>query len=86
MSLFSKNKSVPAPEITYDEVITYLRDLAQPDYTKILKVVSTYRDADKKVKKILNIRDEAIEDADIADLLIDDEPTNPKAAKVAKKK
>ena len=54
MSLFSKRKSEPAPEITYDELVTYLRDLAQPDHTKILKVVKTYRDADKKVKKILN--------------------------------
>lgn len=86
MSLFRK-KPAPAPaEISYDDVITYLRDLEQADYTKALKVVSTYRDADKKVKKILNIKDESIEDTELADLLIEDEiPTPPKPKKAGKK-
>ncbi len=57
MRLFSKSKAAPAPEITYDEVVDYLRDLAQTDYTKIIKVVGIYRDADKSVKKVLNIQD-----------------------------
>lgn len=84
MSLFSKKKTVPAPEIGYQDVLDYLRDLEQPDYTKILKVVKTYRDADKKVKKILNIKDEAILEPEFADLLIEDDisakPTKPKKA------
>lgn len=78
-----KRKQQPAHEceITYDDVVEYLRDLEQADYTKILKVVSTYRDADKKVKRILNIKDEPQDDSldmeleDISDLLLeDDEP------------
>lgn len=57
-----KRKQQPAHEcqITYDDVVGYLRDLEQVDYTKILKVVNTYREADKKVKKILNIKDEPV--------------------------
>ena len=86
MSLFRK-KSAPVVEFGYQDAVDYLRDLEQPDYTKILKVVKTYRDADKKVKKILNIKDEAILEPEFADLLIEDDipakPTKPK--KTAKK-
>lgn len=85
--LFSKRKQ-PAHqcEISYDDVVTYLRDLEQADHTKILKVVSTYREADKKVKKILNIKDETIdlEDDDLGSLLIEDEIPTPKKAKAKK--
>lgn len=86
--LFSKRKQ-PAHqcEISYDDVVTYLRDLEQADHTKILKVVSTYREADKKVKKILNIKDEPIDlDDDIGDLLLEDElPLKTETPKKAKK-
>lgn len=79
MGLFNK-KPAPLPEITYDEVVTYLRDLAQPDYTKILKVVGIYRDADKGVKKVLGIKENAVTDPntadEIADLLLDDDDTS----------
>lgn len=72
--LFRKRKPQHICEISYDDVVTYLRDLEQVDYTKILKVVSTYREADKKVKKILNIKNEPLElDDDVGDLLIEDE-------------
>lgn len=86
--LFRKRKPSHTCEITYDDVVTYLRDLEQTDYTKILKVVSTYREADKKVKKILNIKDEALElDDDIGDLLIEDElPLKTEKPKKAAKK
>ena len=94
MGLFNK-KPAHTCEISYDDVVSYLRDLEQPDYSKILKVVSTYRDADKKVKKILNIKDEPIE-AELDNLLMDDDTTlgnflddepvkKPKAKKAAKK-
>lgn len=100
MSLFSKRKPAPVAEFGYQDAVDYLRDLAQPDYAKILKVVNTYREADKKVKKILNIKDEPIDDEPLLeDLLLDDdtevgnflddEPpkktAKPKAKKVAKK-
>lgn len=71
MGLFNK-KPAHICEISYDDVVTYLRDLEQVDYTKILKVVSTYREADKKVKKILNIKDEPI-DTELDNLLMDDD-------------
>ena len=98
MSLFSKRKSEPAPETTYDDVVDYMRCLEQTDYTKLLKVVTIYRDADKGVKKVLNIKDvptdinhieplSLLEDDDTElGNFLDGEPTNPKAAKVAKKK
>lgn len=72
-----RKKPAPIAETSYDDVVTYLRDLEQTDYTKILKVVSTYREADKKVKKILNIKDEEKFDDDIANLLIDDDEVVP---------
>lgn len=87
MRLFKKVQPVKA-ETTYQDCIDYLRDLEQPDYTKILKVVKTYREADKKVKKILNIKDETFTDEpELADLLIEDEiPVKPKAKKAAQKR
>lgn len=72
MSLFSKKKIVPAPEITYDDVVDYLRDLPQSDYTKILKVVTIYREADKGVKKVLGIKENSVTDPATADMLADD--------------
>lgn len=86
MGLFTK-KPAHKCEISYDDVVTYLRDFEQADYTKILKVVSTYREADKKVKKILNIKDESFDDEPLLeDLLIEDElPAKPKAKRAAKK-
>ena len=93
MGLFNK-KPAHICQISYDDVVTYLRDLEQADYSKILKVVSTYREADKKVKKILNIKDEPV-DTQLDNLLdddtslgnfLDDEPApKPKAKKAAKK-
>lgn len=99
MGLFNKKPSHIC-EISYDDVVTYLRDMEQQDYTKILKVVSTYRDADKKVKKILNIKENDVTDPATADALaeyflsdtdtslgnfLEDEPA-PKPPKKAKKK
>jgi len=74
MRLFNK-KSEPVVETSYDDVVTYLRDLEQADYTKIIKVVETYRDADKKVKKILGIKNtpDADPDDDIAAAFLDDD-------------
>lgn len=73
MGLFNK-KPAHQCEISYDDVVTYLRDLAQPDYTKILKVVNLYRDADKGVKKVLGIKDTpALEDMPLEDFLSDDD-------------
>ena len=93
MGLFNK-KPAHICQISYDDVVTYLRDLEQADYSKILKVVSTYREADKKVKKILNIKDVPV-DTQLDNLLdddtslgnfLDDEPApKPKAKKAAKK-
>lgn len=84
MGLFSKKQPAPVAETGYQDVVDYLRDLEQADYTKILKVVKTYREADKKVKKILNIKDEAITEPEFADLLLEDEvpakTTKPKKA------
>lgn len=94
MGLFNK-KPAHRCEISYDDVVTYLRDLEQVDYTKILKVVSTYREADKKVKKILNIKDEPIEteldnllmddDTSLGNFLDDEPPAKPKGKKAARK-
>jgi len=76
MGLFNK-KSAPVAETSYQDVVDYLRDINQQDYTKILKVVSTYREADKKVKKILNIKDEPLELGFSTDeLLLDDDDTS----------
>lgn len=79
MGLFSK-KPAPVAEISYDDVVTYLRDLEQVDYTKILKVVETYREADKKVKKILGIKENRVTDPNTADELaavfLDDDDTS----------
>lgn len=84
MSLFGKKTAPPVVETGYQDVVDYLRDLEQADYTKILKVVKTYREADKKVKKILGIKDEPIVEEDFADLLLEDEipakTTKPKKA------
>lgn len=75
MGLFNK-KPAPVAEVGYQDVVDYLRDLEQQDYTKILKVVSTYREADKKVKKILNIKDEPVTAGfSHDDLLLDDDDT-----------
>lgn len=81
-----RRKKQPAPAtFGYQDAVDYLRDLEQVDYTKILKVVSTYREADKKVKKILNIKDEPVVEDDFADLLLEDEIPTTKAKKAAKK-
>jgi hypothetical protein len=77
MRLFNKNQPAPVAETSYDDVVTYLRDLEQADYTKILKVVTAYRDADKKVKKILGIKDSPVSDTpnldEVANILMDDD-------------
>ena len=93
MGLFTK-KPAHICQISYDDVVTYLRDLEQADYSKILKVDCPYREADKKVKKILNIKDVPV-DTQLDNLLdddtslgnfLDDEPApKPKAKKAAKK-
>lgn len=57
MGLFSKAATPITTEPDYQDVVDYLRDLSQQDYTKILKVVGIYRDADKGVKKVLNIKE-----------------------------
>lgn len=72
MGLFRKKQPEPAPETSYDDVVEYLRDLAQPDYTKILKVVNIYRDADKGVKKVLGIKENSVTDPATADMLAED--------------
>lgn len=72
--MFKRKQPAHECQTTYDDVVGYLRDLEQADYTKILKVVNTYREADKKVKKILNIKDETFDDEPLLeDLLIEDE-------------
>lgn len=95
MRLFSK-KPAPVAEVNYQDVVDYLREMAQPDYTKILKVVNIYRDADKGVKKVLGIKEPTApapaeddlasnfldDDTELGDFLNDDEP----AAKVVIKK
>jgi len=74
MRLFAKKQEPVQHETGYQDVVDYLRDIDQQGYAKILKVVSTYREADKKVKKILNIKDEPAEPSeDWTDLLIDDD-------------
>lgn len=76
MRLFNKKQPAPTAEFGYQDAVDYLRDLEQADYTKILKVVSTYREADKKVKKILNIKDEPVTAGFSTDeLLLDDDDT-----------
>ena len=77
MGLFTK-KSVPVIETSYDDVVGYLRDLEQADYTKIIKVVETYQAADKKVKKILGIKatPAADPDDDIASAFLDEDDTS----------
>lgn len=72
MGLFTKKQPEPAPEISYDDVVEYLRDMAQADYTKILKVVNLYRDADKGVKKVLGIKENSVTDPATADALAED--------------
>lgn len=94
MGLFNK-KPAPVAEVGYQDVVDYLRDLEQADYAKILKVVKTYREADKKVKKILGIKENAVTDPATADDLaadilsdddtelgnfLEDEPPKPKKA------
>ena len=92
-----KKQQQPIVETNYDDVVEFLRNLAQPDYTKILKVVNLYRDADKGVKKVLGIKDTPVlDDVPMEDLLSDDDtsignfledelPAKPKAKKAAKK-
>lgn len=72
MGLFNKNQPAHQCEITYDDVVIYLRDLPQQDYTKILKVVNIYRNADKDVKKVLGIKENSITDPATADALAED--------------
>ena len=95
--LFRKKQQQPIVETNYDDVVEFLRNLAQPDYTKILKVVNLYRDADKGVKKVLGIKDmPTLDDVPMEDLLSDDDtsignfledelPKKPKVKKAAKK-
>lgn len=97
MSLFRKKQQPVIVETNYDDVVEFLRNLGQPDYTKILKVVNLYRDADKGVKKVLGIKEQpTLDDMSMDDLLneddtslgnfLDDEPVKkPKAKKAAKK-
>lgn len=78
MGLFSK-KPAPIAETGYQDVVDYMRGLSHADYTKILKVVTIYRDADKGVKKVLGIKDNFVTEPstadEIADLLLDDDDT-----------
>jgi len=98
MGLFGK-KPADLAKTSHQDVVDYLRDLEQADYTKILKVVSTYREADKKVKKILNIKYEPVAldfvheglliddgDTELGDYLFDDPPPKVKANKTEKPK
>lgn len=66
MGLFSK-KTVSVAETSYQDVVDYLRDISQQDYTKILKVVTIYRDADKGVKKVLGIKENSVTNPESAD-------------------
>lgn len=95
MGLFSKKQVQEVAEFGYQDAVDYLRDLEQTDYNKILKVVGIYRDADKGVKKVLNIKPEPVEegftDEELNDLFLVDEPTpkvkitkTPKPAKKGK--
>lgn len=92
MGIFNK-KPAHICEISYDDVVTYLRDLEQADYNKILKVVNIYRDADKKVKKILNIKEQPADDflldgddTELGNFLEDEPPTKVKINKTEKPK
>lgn len=96
MRFFNKQAQPVNTEINYQDVVDYLRDLSQQDYTKILKVVKLYRDADKGVKKVLGIKETpALDDMPMEDLLSDDDtsignfledepPKPPKKAKAKK--
>ncbi len=46
MGLFTKS-------VAYEDVVFYIKKLSEPEYKKITKVISTYRNADKNVKNIL---------------------------------
>lgn len=90
MGLFNKKAKEPT---SYQDTVDYLRDLSQQDYTKILKVVNIYREADKSVKKVLNIKDSWSEtwvkdEPEFADQLLPmpDEPQEKPAPKRKKAK
>lgn len=100
MGLFNRNKrsSVLADTegVSYQEVVDYLTEMDQPDFTKLLKVVAVYRSADKDVKKILNIKEQPVQsitlegnflddDDDTINFLEDDIP-QPKVKKAKSKK
>ncbi len=46
MGLFTKS-------LVYEDVVHYIKKLSEPEYKKIMRVVSTYRNADKNVKNVL---------------------------------
>lgn len=73
MGFFSKDKfrnlppllqageymDITSAETSKQSVIDYLTGLSNQEYTKLLKVVNIYRNADKDVKKVLNIKQNA---------------------------
>lgn len=89
------NSALETPVVNFNSVIEYLEGLSKADYEKLLKVVNIYRNANKDVHSVLGLklepsttiakesRDEAEldEDSDIADLLEDIDPDEPKPAK-----
>jgi DNA-directed RNA polymerase sigma subunit (sigma70/sigma32) len=88
MRLFKKAEPINRGT-SWQDCVDYLRELHQTDYNKILKVVGTYRDADKKVKKILHINYEPIslgfsndelvlDDTVLGDFLEDEQPKTTK--------
>ena len=46
MGLFTKS-------MAYEDVVHYIKKLSEPEYKKIMRVVNTYRNADKSVKNVL---------------------------------
>lgn len=72
MRLFRKQAQPENVDTGYQDCVDYLCALEQPDYAKILKVVNTYREADKKVKKILGVKENSVTDSATADQLAED--------------
>ncbi len=75
MGLFTKS-------MAYEDVVHYIKKLSEPEYKKIMRVVSTYRNADKNVKNVLG--------CSLADYVLEYEPIGevslklPKTAKAKK--
>jgi len=73
MGLFNKKP-------TYEDAVLFVKHLSETEYTKFIKVVRTYRGADKSVKATLGCKlsDYQLEYEEVGEI-----PTKPK--KVAKK-